>query len=195
MSDRTTVNITLQSTEIPRNLGNATPMLMPFNALVAGISLAAMAVMLPALTATAIKNPIQTPSSDVPLVSQGVSLEDNSPLESVSWQLSRWNGNPLNSELPAIDLELNRNTVNGSGGCNTYFGNLSHYQGQHLRFGAIASSRRACEPVVTERETQYLQSLAGVHKYSFDMNGNLWLAYQTTSGTGTLEFAAIQNPQ
>ncbi|MGM0455941.1 META domain-containing protein [Sodalinema sp.] len=168
---------------------------MPFNALVAGIRLAAMAVMLPPLTATAIETPIQTPSSDVPLVSQGVSLEDDSPLESVPWQLSRWNGNPLNSELPAIDLELNRDTVNGSGGCNTYFGNLSHYQGQHLRFGAIASSRRACEPVVMQRETQYLQALAGVHKYRIDPDGNLGLAYHSDSETGTLEFTQINDTQ
>jgi heat shock protein HslJ len=95
----------------------------------------------------------------------------------------------VNPELPPINLELDSDTVRGSSGCNTYFGNLDEHQGQHIRFDAIASSRRACEPTIMERETQYLQSLAGVRKYSLEQNGNLWLAYQTTSGTGTLEFS------
>ncbi len=175
---------------------------MLLNSIIAAI-LGAMAVMLPPSSATARattrQTRIQTPPFDVPLVSQGVSQRvrqgDDSPLESVSWQLSRWNGNPLNPELPPIDLELALDTVRGSSGCNTYFGNLNHHQGQQLQFGAIASSRRACEPTIMDRETQYLQSLAGVHKYSVDTHGNLWLAYQTTSGTGTLELSPIHNAQ
>jgi heat shock protein HslJ len=183
------------------------PMLRSLNALVPCISLGAIAVILPSRPAPAMTpSPIQTPSFDVPLVSQGISpkvsprdpLGDASPLASVltsvSWQLRRWNRTPLNPELPPIHLELDSDTVRGSSGCNTYFGNLDNsplddHQGQHIGFDAIASSRRACEPPIMERETQYLQSLAGVRKYSLDRNGNLWLAYQTASGTGTLEFS------
>jgi len=172
------------------------PILMLLNSIIAAI-LGAIAVMLPPSTATARattrQTRIQTPSSDVPLVTQRVRQEDDSPLESVSWQLSHSNSNPLNPQLPAIQLEFAPDSVSGSAGCNTYFSDINHGQGQQLQFGAIASTRRACEPSLMDRETQYLQALAGVQKYSFDPNGNLWLAYQTTSGTGTLEFSPIHN--
>ncbi|USR92011.1 META domain-containing protein [Phormidium yuhuli AB48] len=108
------------------------------------------------------------------------------------WQLRYWNQDPLNPELPSISLEINDDEVRGSAGCNHYFGSIERDGGRHFSLGPLASTRRGCEVSLMEREYEYLQALGAVQKYGFTPDGNLWLAYDSQSGTGTLEFSQVE---
>ncbi|MCC5897037.1 MAG: META domain-containing protein [Phormidium sp. BM_Day4_Bin.17] len=150
---------------------------------VTGASLAWMASLFPPPM-------IQLSLASVPLQGQG----QLAVLQSGHWQLSRWNQALLNPELPPISLELNSDGVSGSAGCNRYFGSIGSQEGRRLELGQLASTRRGCEASIMDRESRYLQSLGAVQKYGFTPEGNLWLAYDSESGTGTLEFSPLHVP-
>lgn len=154
---------------------------------IATLTVGAIATIIPPSTASVIR----LQSTDIPLTDKS----GNSFLGQTHWQLIRWRGHPLDRELPIIDIHIDADKISGSTGCNRYVSEIESDtapgEGQNWQLGAIASTRRACEPILMDRETQYLQALTGVHKYSIDSDGHLWLAYQSDQDNGTLEFSPI----
>jgi heat shock protein HslJ len=73
---------------------------------------------------------------------------------------------------PTLRLEGGR--ASGNTGCNSFTGSYT-LSGERLEFGAIATTRMACEPAVMEQERSYLSTLAVVRSYSRYGNGSLSL--------------------
>ncbi|NMG59997.1 META domain-containing protein [Geitlerinema sp. P-1104] len=160
-------------------------MSFPLMSLATLLTVGAIALLPSASTASIIQ--VSLTNVSLPASEEIASLADR------HWQLTRWNHGPLNPELPAIDLQIEGDRLTGSAGCNRYVGPIEQQQGQRLQLGALASTRLACERSLMERENRYLQALGAVQKYGFTADGNLWLAYHSESGTGTLEFSQVHD--
>lgn len=86
------------------------------------------------------------------------------PLEGTAWSL---NGIAQNDAVVStavdeqITLALKEGRANGFAGCNEYFG-AYELQGNGLTFGALASTRKACEGDPGQREMEFLAALERV---------------------------------
>ena len=82
----------------------------------------------------------------------------------VVWQLSELSGEPVpDGIVPTLEFDGAR--VAGSGGCNTYGSQASFDDGAVTIAPEIVSTLMACEPAVTEVETQFLQILPTVSRF------------------------------
>lgn len=94
----------------------------------------------------------------------------NTPLTETVWGLA---GLAVNDGITsqagdeAIFLTLDKERVNGSAGCNTFFGPYT-FTGDGLSFGALASTRMACEESVNAREAEFLAALSQVAGYRIE---------------------------
>ena len=101
------------------------------------------------------------------------------------WTLSRFKDKPINSSIPipTMKINLNQMQVNGSGGCNKYFGAIEKLTTNTIQFGAIAGTRMACFNNDIERD--YLKALNTVNTYQikgsnlifYNATGNKVLSY------------------
>jgi heat shock protein HslJ/membrane-bound inhibitor of C-type lysozyme len=64
--------------------------------------------------------------------------------------------------------------VSGSAGCNRYTG-VATIESEALRFGSLATTKRACVPALMDQEQKFLSAMEGVRGYSADANGLLQL--------------------
>jgi heat shock protein HslJ/membrane-bound inhibitor of C-type lysozyme len=78
--------------------------------------------------------------------------------------------------------------VSGSTGCNRYTG-AATIENEVLRFGQLASTRRACVPALMDQEQKFLRALEGVRGYAVAANGLLHL--HGASGEPLLRLAAM----
>ena len=83
-------------------------------------------------------------------------------LEGVTWHLVELNG-AAPAPLPggkqlSIMFDANKKSAAGYNGCNNYFGQYE-LQGQSLKFGPIASTRRACPEAQSNIETKFMAAL------------------------------------
>nr|WP_047167053.1 YbaY family lipoprotein [Sphingomonas sp. Y57] len=62
--------------------------------------------------------------------------------------------------------------VSGSAGCNRFTGDYS-IEGQSLRIGPLAVTRRACVPTLGNQETRFLAILQDVTSWSVNSNGSV----------------------
>lgn len=87
-------------------------------------------------------------------------------LAGTHWRLAALDGHPVDGpEVPT--LVFGPETVQGDGGCNRYSGSATLY-GHALQVGAIASTRRACEPGIMEREQRYLHLLGAARRVELE---------------------------
>ncbi len=82
----------------------------------------------------------------------------SSPLEK-TWQLNQ-----------SQNLTLEGGKVSGNAGCNNFFGGYT-VKGLSLTFGALASTRKACEPNIMQLENQFLKRLASTKRFSISPDG------------------------
>jgi heat shock protein HslJ len=77
--------------------------------------------------------------------------------------------------------------VNGSTGCNSYFGGYEADKGKLTLTGSIGSTKKACAPAVMSQETIFLLMLRSSGAYRIE-GEKLTL----TSGSGTLVFKRVE---
>lgn len=97
------------------------------------------------------------------------------------WGVDRLKGDAQSLEPPlegsAIALRFDENgIVMGSAGCNSYRGSC-HVDGENVRFGALATTRRFCmrPSGVMEQEARFLRLLSGTVAFSLGVDGTLVL--------------------
>jgi heat shock protein HslJ len=79
-------------------------------------------------------------------------------LENTEWRLIDLGGQRALAG-PSLRLDAEQIQARGSTGCNTYFGRYE-LAGQQLRFGPLASTRRACvDPEMNRQESAFLKAL------------------------------------
>ena len=102
----------------------------------------------------------------VPAQAQGGST----PLAGTSWVLVELNGQPLapGGEPLTLHFAADEQSVSGYGGCNQFSGPYAQ-SGASLRFGPLASTRRACaDPALSNQETAYFQALESTTRYAVE---------------------------
>ncbi len=114
-------------------------------------------------------------------------FESAPDLEGTSWILESFG--PEGEETPALseaEVAVLSNTtitlnfadggVNGSAGCNNYFGEFTQ-AGSDLTFGVLGSTRMMCEPAMMTQETDYLAALGSVSTFT-QTDDQLTLQYE-----------------
>jgi heat shock protein HslJ len=91
------------------------------------------------------------------------------PLEGTAWRLWELNGQPAveaGGAAPTLSFAADEPRASGNGGCNQFNGPYTR-NGESLRFGPLASTRRACvDPAGNSQETAYLGALQSTTRYS-----------------------------
>ena len=79
-------------------------------------------------------------------------------LAGTSWQLLQLGPNgALSENLPTLMFSSD-GKVSGSGGCNTFTSSATE-TGMHIKFGAIAATKKACSEQVNAQEAAYFKAL------------------------------------
>ena len=102
----------------------------------------------------------------LPARAQGGSM----PLAGTSWRLVELNGERVvpGGDPLTLHFAADEPRVSGYGGCNQFSGPYAQ-NGASLRFGPLASTRRACvDPALNTRETAYFQALESTTRYSIE---------------------------
>ena len=73
-------------------------------------------------------------------------------------------------------------SVSGSGGCNNFRGGYTVASGQKITFTQFASTLKACEQEIADREQAYLTVLQGATSFTLDGSAGL----QLTGGNGQI---------
>src|SRR5688572_17837186 len=107
----------------------------------------------------------------------GVPLEQS--LEGTTWSLVELGGQPArpagDNGTPTLRLDAAEKRASGNTGCNS-FGGGYELSGESLRFGMLASTRRACvDEALNRQESAYLRALEGTRTWRIT-NGSLVLS-------------------
>lgn len=102
-----------------------------------------------------------------PLVDAGGAGE---PLAGTAWTLTELNGQPpvagIADDLPTLIFGSGDSRARGNSGCNLFNGPYTQ-NGASLRFGPLASTRRACAAEAANRqETAYFRALEATTRFS-----------------------------
>lgn len=100
------------------------------------------------------------------------------PLEGTTWSLVELGGRPARAAgddgTPSLRLDAAQKRASGNTGCNSYGGGYE-LSGSSLRFGALASTRRACvDEALNQQEATFLRALADTRTWSI-VSGTLVL--------------------
>lgn len=90
------------------------------------------------------------------------------------WRALDINGFPV-APPASVTLTLGNGKASGSAGCNSFTGTYDLGRNEGIRFGPLATTRKACEPALMEQEQRYLALLAAVRGYSVYGDGSLSL--------------------
>ena len=90
--------------------------------------------------------------------------------QGTAWRLEELNGRPPvgvpGDGVPTLAFAADEPRASGNGGCNQFGGTYTRRRAS-LRFGALASTRRACaDEAATRQETAYLQALQSTTRYA-----------------------------
>lgn len=112
------------------------------------------------------------------------------PLENVRWSLARIDGQPLPDGVQASltftpGTEAQANQVNGSGGCNNFFGSYT-VDGSVLSFpGPLGANLMMCDETIMQVEQSFLAGLESAQSYDIALQGlTIW------ADSGLLSFDA-----
>lgn len=96
-------------------------------------------------------------------------------LTQAEWHAVDVNGVPVTGPA-ALTLRLGEGgQASGNSGCNGFSGAYQFLSEQRIAFGALASTRRACDPAIMEQESRYLSILQSAGGYSVYRDGSLSL--------------------
>jgi len=92
------------------------------------------------------------------------------PLGGTAWRLADLDGRPAvvgtGDAVPTLSLAAGEARASGNGGCNQFNGAYTQ-SGASLRFGPLASTRRACaDPAANAQETAYLRALESTTRFA-----------------------------
>ncbi|HEU4883854.1 MAG TPA: META domain-containing protein, partial [Longimicrobium sp.] len=92
------------------------------------------------------------------------------PLAGTGWRLEELNGRPpvtsQNVPVPTLMFAADGQRASGNAGCNQFNGAYTQ-DGASLRFGPLASTRRACaDEAGNAQETAYLRALESTTRFS-----------------------------
>lgn len=80
--------------------------------------------------------------------------------ENTEWRLLGLAWMPASGSAPTLRLDSAQRQASGNTGCNSFSGPYE-LRGDSLRFGALASTRRAClDPQANRQETAFLDALS-----------------------------------
>lgn len=106
-------------------------------------------------------------------------------LSGKSWRATTIGGNPVQGRPPT--LTINGDKVSGSGGCNRYFAAVDLGKEHSIRFGAIGSTRMACEGVEGDQEAAFFKALSSATSYHLN---NDYLVLLDAKFNKLVEFSA-----
>ena len=107
-------------------------------------------------------------------------------LPGTSWVLVDLDGTAPVGETPPTIAFDDQGTVTGTGGCNTFNGEVT-IDGSDVSFGPLASTQMACGEDISTQEAAFFTALQDVTSYTVDDEGRLVLQ---DGGTLTFEVAA-----
>ncbi len=113
-----------------------------------------------------------------------LSLDD---LRGPEWVLVAIGGDDPVARDPQIRIHFIGDRVEGSGGCNSYFGTVTSEAPGKLGFSAMGTTMMACPEPVMDLERRYLRTLAGGASFSF-VAGRLVIGCETAEGLVSLIF-------
>jgi len=119
-----------------------------------------------------------------PEISGKLSLDD---LRGGGWMLKQIGTDKPYSGDPPVSLVFEDGRISGSGGCNTYFGEVKEYAPGTIEIPGLGMTRMTCPDYVMDIENRYLEALSGASGYGF-IAGRLALSCQTEYGPVTLVF-------
>jgi len=111
-------------------------------------------------------------------------------LEGMTWRLVQLDRNRPVPKDVAVTAIFQKGQVNGSAGCNRYFGNFSGTP-YALKVGPFGATRRMCEANVMAVEDPFLRALGQITRVSIQF-GQLALTYKTEKKIDTLLFVPVQ---
>jgi heat shock protein HslJ len=89
--------------------------------------------------------------------------------EGTGWRLVELGGQPVtvaqNASAPSLQLNAAEDRASGDTGCNSFFGEYE-LSGATLRFGTLASTRRAClDEAMNRQEGAYMRALESTRSW------------------------------
>lgn len=104
------------------------------------------------------------------------------------WRVETIAGVAANPDVKTwLEFE-NAGTVGGSGGCNSLFGPL-RLEGDGLKIGPLAVTRKACPPNVMGQERDFLKAVPTVRQFSLKFENQV-LVLMNGSGDEVVSLAA-----
>lgn len=97
-------------------------------------------------------------------------ITPNGPGLYQKWELKVLNGNDIPQIFMKplyIEFDQNGSKVNGSSGCNQFFGNFSK-SGNAIEFGPLGSTKMFCDPPSNKIENEFLASIPKVNKFRIE---------------------------
>ena len=110
-------------------------------------------------------------------------------LEGTRWQLAQLNGQPA-LEGVSVTLSLEKGSLGGSDGCNTYGGSYSSKGSAFKTGGDLFSTMIYCSEDINNQAAAYYTALNG--SASFSLDGQI-LSLLDASGNVLLQFSKLQN--
>lgn len=86
-----------------------------------------------------------------------------------TYYITQLNDTDVSSNKLVITFDETSNKVNGTAGCNSFFGSYST-ENNTITFGDIAASKKWCSKDIMTIEKQFLKSLSLVNSFSIDTN-------------------------
>lgn len=90
------------------------------------------------------------------------------------------------SNLPNLEIFVEKKQILGFGGCNNYSGNIVEVNLNEISFGPIRSTKMACPQLSLEQ--QYFSALGQTQTYSLE---NLRLKFYDKKGKQLIEFKKV----
>ncbi|MDO5105477.1 DUF4377 domain-containing protein [Capnocytophaga sp.] len=96
-------------------------------------------------------------------------ITDPTTLLNGKWVLEKLNEETVTVQLrPELEIHLQENRINGTGGCNLYFADIEQVNPNTIHFGVVGSTRKMCfEPQI---ENQYFMTLEQVKQFQIEDN-------------------------
>jgi len=110
-------------------------------------------------------------------------------LEGTRWQLAQLNGQPA-LEGVTVTLSLEKDSLGGSDGCNTYGGSYTTKDSAFKTSGNLFSTMMYCSDDINNQSTAYYTALNSA--VSFTLDGQI-LTLLDASGNTLLQFSKLQN--
>jgi heat shock protein HslJ len=105
---------------------------------------------------------------------QATSVNTQSDLTGASWLVEDIAGRGVIDRAQTFIRFDADGRVSGSTGCNRFSG-LATIEGDTVKLGPLATTRRACVPALMDQEQKFLKAIEEVRSFSLDQNGLLYL--------------------